>query len=174
MENDIQQVEKTYTTKEIATLLDMAISTVRKYAQHLEKAGYLIVKTEGKARVFTESDIMVLRYLKELRDNTNITVEQATSIVVEKFNKNETQSVSLRNTTENTQYERQYREMEHTLNEHAELIKELYLKLDEAEKQRIKKDELLIQSMKKLLGTQKFLIEENKRRKNWFTRLFSK
>lgn len=174
MENDIQQVKKTYTTKDVATLLDMAISTVRKYAQYLEKAGYLIIKTEGKARIFTESDIMVLRYLKELRDNTNITVEQATNVVVEKFNKEEIQVASSEDTAIIMQYEKRYEEMESKLNEQTELIKKLSVRLDKTENQRDKKDDVLIQNMKKLLEALRTLIQEDNKKKSWFTRILSK
>ncbi|QGS69049.1 hypothetical protein CV093_13570 [Oceanobacillus sp. 143] len=40
MENDMGMNEKAYTTSEIAVMLDMGVTTVRKYAQYLEKVGY--------------------------------------------------------------------------------------------------------------------------------------
>lgn len=151
MDNDTQRSKKVYTTKEIATLLDMAISTVRKYAQQLEKSGYTITKTASKARTFTENDIMVLRYLKDLRDKTNITVEQAAGIVIERFGKEENLSEQPVNPPADMQHDKRYKEMEDKLNEQAEQIKVLSVRLDEAEKQSNKRYELLIKNMKKLL-----------------------
>lgn len=174
MVNDIQQNEKAYTTKEIATLLDMAISTVRKYSQHLEKAGYIITKTESKARIFTAYDMMVLRYLKDLRDKTNITVDQATNIVIERFGKEPVQTETTENTAVIMQYEKRCKEMQIKLNEHTELIKLLSARLEETEKQNNVRDDIVIQSLKKLAGMMKLVIKENSEKKSWFSRLLNK
>lgn len=173
MDNDIQRAEKAYTTTEIATLLDMAISTVRKYAQHLERAGYVFTKKKGNARIFTENDIMVLRYLKELRDKTNVTVDQATSIVIGRFSKDSAQSAATEKESVIIKYEKQYKAMEGRLNEQAELIKMLSAKIKEAEKQNNERNDILIQLVKKLAGTMKLVLKDNKK-KSWFSRLLNK
>jgi DNA-binding transcriptional MerR regulator len=175
MDNDTHGDGKVYTTKEIATLLDMAISTVRKYAQHLEKSGYIFNKTASKARIFSENDIMVFRYLKDLRDKTNITVEQATSIVIERFGKDEAASTAaLDNPPTDIPYETQYNEMEMKLNKQAEQIKALSARLDKAEKQSDRRYKLLLDNMKKLLHPLKALLQENKKRTSWISRIFGK
>lgn len=164
MSGAIQEDENVYTTKEIATLLDMAISTVRKYAQQLEKSGYIINKTASKARVFSENDIMILRYLKDLRDKTNITVEQASSIVIERFGKEDIAAAQHDNPSEDTQYDARYKEMEMKLDQQAEQIKALTVRLDEAEKQSNRRYSLLIENMKKLLDAMKVLFRENNKK----------
>lgn len=174
MDNDIHGDEKVYTTKEIATLLDMAISTVRKYAQHLEKSGYTINKTASKARAFSENDIMILRYLKDLRDKTNITVEQATSIVIERFGKEEASAIHSNHSPTGMPDEAKYKEMEEKINKQAEQIKVLSTRLDETEKQSNRRYKLLIENMKKLLSALKVLLKENKKKKRWIARIFSK
>ena len=174
MGSDIQGSQKIYTTKEIATLLDMAISTVRKYAQQLEKSGYTIKKTASKARTFTDNDIMVMRYLKDLRDKTNITVEQAASVVIERFRTNDEVSVITSNSSADSAHEMRYEEMELKLNIQAEQIKILSARLEELEKQSDKRYNILLKNMKKLVGAIRGLVKENKREKSWFTRFLGR
>lgn len=90
MENDFQSFEKALTSKDIAAMVGIAESTVRKYAAALEDAGYPFTKDgdgEKAARIFTGSDAMVMRHLKELREKANVPVEQAAQIVASKHPK---------------------------------------------------------------------------------------
>ncbi|WP_085991643.1 MerR family transcriptional regulator [Oceanobacillus senegalensis] len=98
MQNAMNTTEKAYSTSEIAAMLDMGVTTVRKYAQHMEKSGYKFFKNKNNARLFVDRDIVAIRYLKELRDKTNITVEQATKIVMEKVSTEETNEIETANT----------------------------------------------------------------------------
>jgi hypothetical protein len=90
MEKEFRTFERVLTSKDIASMIDIAESTVRKYAAALESAGYPFTKDgegEKAARIFTEADAMVIRHLKDLREKTNIPVEQAAQIVSSKHPK---------------------------------------------------------------------------------------
>lgn len=84
MKND----KEGYKTSEAASILDMPIPTVRKYSQSLEKGGYVFQKGKGKgkyeSRLFMDNDIVALRYLKQLREKSNLTVDEAVAVVVYK------------------------------------------------------------------------------------------
>lgn len=79
------QSDQNYSSGDVATMIGIGATTVRKYALQLEKEGYHFSRSSNNARLFTSEDIMAVRYLKELREKTNITVEQAAAIVCEKF-----------------------------------------------------------------------------------------
>ncbi|MCR8636958.1 hypothetical protein [Paenibacillus radicis (ex Xue et al. 2023)] len=90
MDNDFQKFEKALTSKDIAAMIGIAESTVRKYAAALEDAGYPFTKDgdgEKAPRIFTESDAMVMRHLKELREKSNLPVEQAAQLISAKHPK---------------------------------------------------------------------------------------
>lgn len=90
MENDSQTFEKALTSKDIAAMIGIAESTVRKYAAALEDAGYPFTKDgdgEKAARIFTTADAMVIRHLKELREKTQIPVDQASQLIAAKHPK---------------------------------------------------------------------------------------
>ena len=140
-DNDIGVAKETYLTSEVSDMLGMANTTIRKYSQSLESKGYSFLKGQGtgsrQARLYTDKDITVLRYLKEIREETNITVERATSLVVERFGRGTTQSMlpeKRSNNNELEQYGRQYEELQQTVNKQSELLfkqNELILNLTE-------------------------------------------
>ena len=73
-----------YSTKDIAKLTDIAESTVRKYAQLLEKNGYLFVRNVSGSRLFTEQDLKVILELKaEPKEERSI--EDVASHVASKY-----------------------------------------------------------------------------------------
>lgn len=95
MDNDFQTFEKALTSKDIAAMIGIAESTVRKYAASLEEAGYPFSKDgtgEKAARIFTDSDAMVMRHLKDLREKTNVAVEQAAQLIAAKHPKGMTKA----------------------------------------------------------------------------------
>lgn len=184
MGNDTEYTERAYSTSEVATMLDIAVPTVRKYAQSLEGKGYVFLKTKGtgkhQARLFVEKDITALRFLKDIRNKGNTTVEQATSIVIERFGKGAIQSVRGDDTGEIMQYEGQYNpnEIKELIQEQNELIKKLTERLDEQQTyidQSIKeRDQALMQSMNELLESRKQIAAEEEKKKGFFARLFNK
>ena len=128
-DNNIGVAEQTYLTSEVSDMLGMANTTIRKYSQSLESKGYSFLKGQGtgsrQARLYTDKDITVLRYLKEIREETNITVERATSLVVERFGRGTTQSMlpeKRSNNNELEQYVQQYEELQQTVNKQSELL----------------------------------------------------
>lgn len=183
MKNDTGTNEKAYTTGEIATMLDMGATTVRKYALQLESVGYEFFKTKNNARLFVENDIMAIRYLKELRGKSNITVEQASNIVIEKFGKGSERVTAHINTPVATHANEQYDEIKGMIENQYSLIEELVKRLDKQQEyindRLIERDKLLMHTIDERLETQKLIaasVEEanSKEKKSFFNRLFSK
>lgn len=129
MTNDIGDSPKTYFTSDVAKMIGVAPTTVRKYSQSLQSKGYSFLKGKGtgnrQARLFTDKDITVMRYLKEIRKDTNITVERATSIVIERFGKGTIQS-TLSNHEAKTddlgQHDERYNELKEIINKQSSLL----------------------------------------------------
>ncbi|WP_156291522.1 hypothetical protein [Oceanobacillus salinisoli] len=189
MQDSIESNEKAYSTSEIATMLDMGVTTVRKYAQHLEKAGYEFFKNKNNARLFVEKDIMSIRYLKELREKTNITVDQATNIVMEKVGKRETEDISeaspprvVQNDGQHDTENEQLEELKDLLKNQNELINELMEKLDQQQdginEWLNERDKDLMRTITERLETQKLIAataeEETTDKKTFFGWLFGK
>lgn len=74
-------------TKEISEILGVKPVTVRKYAGELEKAGYIVSKSENGHREYTEEDATVFRHMKALCEQPGMTVELAANVVVSRHEK---------------------------------------------------------------------------------------
>lgn len=189
-ENNIEVSEKAFTTSEIAKNLNMGVTTVRKYAQYLEKAGYEFFKTKHNARLFVEKDIKAIQYLKELRDKTNITVEQATNIVMEKIDHipNMESNISVNPSPPNAVKPEQikqtenHEELKQLLLNQNDLIQQLIDKLDKQEEivheQLNERDKTLMRLINEKLEAQKQIAAAEEVKVNeqpsFFSRLFGK
>lgn len=84
MEKDekvILEIENIIRTKQVAERLNIAESTIRKYAQTLEKNTGYIFKTDENGRVFSEDDIDTLRTIKQVKDEFGVSLQRAVDIV---------------------------------------------------------------------------------------------
>ncbi len=66
----------------MAEQLGIQSSTLRKYADLLEKEGYTFIKNERGHRKYRESDVMVFRKVINLKSETDMTLENATKQIV--------------------------------------------------------------------------------------------
>ncbi|EOP47246.1 hypothetical protein IKQ_06313 [Bacillus cereus VDM053] len=71
-----------YSPGDVAEQLDIQSSTLRKYADVLEKEGYTFIKNERGHRKYRESDVMVFRKVINLKNETDMTLENATKQIV--------------------------------------------------------------------------------------------
>lgn len=71
-----------YSPGEVAEQLGIQSSTLRKYADVLEKEGYTFIKNERGHRKYRESDVMVFRKVINLKNDTDMTLENATKQIV--------------------------------------------------------------------------------------------
>jgi len=71
-----------YSPSDVAEQLGIQSSTLRKYADVLEKEGYTFIKNERGHRKYRESDVMVFRKVINLKSETDMTLENATKQIV--------------------------------------------------------------------------------------------
>ncbi|MDA2202953.1 DUF3967 domain-containing protein [Bacillus cereus group sp. BceL221] len=71
-----------YNPGDVAEQLGIQSSTLRKYADVLEKEGYTFIKNERGHRKYRESDVMVFRKVINLKNDTDMTLENATKQIV--------------------------------------------------------------------------------------------
>ena len=71
-----------YSPSDVAEQLGIQSSTLRKYADVLEKEGYNFIKNERGHRKYRESDVMIFRKVINLKNDTDMTLENATKQIV--------------------------------------------------------------------------------------------
>lgn len=140
MNKDIGVTEIAYTTKDVAEMVDIAVPTVRKYAQALEKQSYDFIRDKNDNRLYTQHDAMAIQHLKTLREKTNISVEQAASIVISKHGNRSIRDVAPPDTAEIERYERRYdkdidiKELKELVGKQNELIENLVSHMEQQQK----------------------------------------
>lgn len=77
--------ERAYWNKEVAVMLQIGESTLRKWCLELEKNGYTFIRGYKDSRAFLQHDLDALNYYKKLTKDGHYKMEQAASMVVEKY-----------------------------------------------------------------------------------------
>lgn len=92
-----------YSAGDVAVLLNIKESTLRKYCNMLEEAGYKFHKNELGHRGFFDKDVISLKKVMQLKNSPDMTLKQACNVVVTMF---EQVSVSKGDTTNEVLNER--------------------------------------------------------------------
>ncbi|PEC10626.1 DNA-binding protein [Bacillus pseudomycoides] len=82
MSDSMDLTQKIYNAGDVAQLLEVKDSTVRKYAQTLEKAGYKFYKNENGYRGYFDKDVIAMRHLIQYSKHPDMTLESAAKAVV--------------------------------------------------------------------------------------------
>ncbi|MFC5775846.1 DUF3967 domain-containing protein [Ectobacillus antri] len=167
-----------YNAKEASLLLQIQNSTLRKYCQILEKAGYCMHKNEHGHRGFFDHDVIALRKLIELTQNPDMTLESAANVVVATHIGRPVSSTDTKKTTEiSVTATVTAEEFETFKQQQAALMYELVKKQEEAAQQQREfqerlwarlenRDMSLLQTIRELQETKLQIAAENK--KKWW------
>ncbi|WP_256942757.1 hypothetical protein [Bacillus cereus] len=74
-----------YISKDVATMLKIQESTLRKYCIMLEEHGYHFHKNEHGHRGFLDNDVITLRKLIEIKSHPDMTLKQACNAILLRF-----------------------------------------------------------------------------------------
>jgi len=74
-----------YKTADIANILGVGTSTIRRYAIEIENKGGIFPRNEHNARIYTQSELNAFKRLRKLLDEGN-TLEQAAEIIASYLN----------------------------------------------------------------------------------------
>ncbi|AQU77210.1 DUF3967 domain-containing protein [Priestia megaterium] len=175
MSGDTRKQQKVYTAREAATLLAIQNTTVRKYSQLLEKAGYHIHKNELGHRGFFDKDIMVLRKIRELIKHPDMSLDQAINAVISTVGED---SVSDRDTEELVTYQgtQQYEQLlkqfedfkEEQMKFNQELLKQIQQRDEYISKKLENRDRELLEAVKGMQETQKLIAASEEKKKKWW------
>ena len=167
MTEETKQLQAVYGTRDVADILGVQESTVRKYASLLEDFGYSYLKNEYGHRAFFDRDLIVLRKMLSLKKDADMTLEDAAKSVVA-WNKGNDISVS---DTEEKSYDARYSDLvkefkvfqQQQMEFNKELIQEIRCQREYIENRLEERDRLLLESMRLTLETRKELATADKK-----------
>lgn len=171
--------ERTYWSKDIADLLGIGTSTLRKWCLQLEKDGYTFLRDEHDRRAYTEHDVIALRFFQELSKDKGLTLENASIAVVSKFNRVENASVTISAMSPNERSNQRYNELVEKVEELIEynakqdafnqaLIERLDKQQQYIEESLKRRDEQLVNAIREVQETKKLLAVTNEEKKKWW------
>ena len=185
---DYESFEKAYSTNELAEILKVSSPSLRRWSIELEKAGYTFAKSKhnGK-RLFVQSDVEMFKVFQKMVQDNNITTENASKLIVERFPKEVITGQSLSVQPENSENI----QLQQSIIDYMEQMKdEIFTRLDEREQKEkeyiAKRDQSLVESMRATLDTKKevaelkelvqTLVEQSatKEKKSFWSRIFKK
>lgn len=143
--------EKAYWNKDIAQILAIGESTVRKWCLELERNGYTFIRGYKDSRAFLQHDLNALIKFKSLTKEGHFTVEQAAKMVVDQYGEREegnqgnsrTLPVQEESKRSLQSIEENLKELVRVSTEQLEINKRLLEKIE-------KRDELIEEQQKKL------------------------
>ncbi|MGN4742441.1 hypothetical protein [Bacillus cereus group sp. MYBK227-1] len=96
-----------YISKDIATMLKIQESTLRKYCIMLKEQGYHFCKNEHGHRGFMNNDVITIRKLIEIKSHTDMTLKQACNAIMTWVKEKDMSQVDADVITENEQHDEQ-------------------------------------------------------------------
>lgn len=192
-----ERTEKAYSPKEVFTTLDIGDSTLRKWCLALEKHGYGFIRNDQNTRVYVESDLVVLRHFQNLVKQHNIQLENAATLVIDRFGKG---TFEVRTGIVPVEKEEEHRDLirsdevinkllehikqqEEFIEQQKEFNRELLNRLDQQQKyidERLEqRDQKFMESLRESQETKQQLLQlaaahEEETKKGFFARLFGK
>lgn len=171
IEENLRQ-ENTYWSREMAELLAIGNSTLRKWCLVLEAQGYRFIRDDKERRAFTNQDALALRYFKELTQTKGFPLDSAAKSVITRFNRDESQDVTLGDIPlqerHDTVIDQLLNHIKHQEEFNQALLQELTNQRRYIEESLNRRDELLMLQLRELFEVRKELaITEQKKRKWW-------
>jgi hypothetical protein len=160
-----------YSPKEIAGMLNIGDSTLRKWCIALEEHGYMFTRTDNKRRMFFDKDIIVLKHLRELVQVQYMSLENATKIVTTKYKQDESDASEQRDSKNDErslesdtqkilnrleQLENFNKTLLDTIDKQQKYIEE---RLDKQEERMEKRDSMLMESLRESQETKRLMLE---------------
>lgn len=187
----MQGTEKPLSPKDASISLGIGDSTLRKWCLALEVHEYFFSRTENNRRVFFEKDMAVLRHLRQLVQVQNLSLENASLIIISRFHENASVMPNSTNSvTVNRSPEELIKQLANHLEQQEDFNKQLIERLDQQEKfneqllERLneqenyirermnKRDEMLMEAMRQSQETKMLILaakEEQKKKRGLFS-----
>ncbi|WP_243292843.1 MerR family transcriptional regulator [Bacillus sp. FJAT-47783] len=177
------------TPAEVQKQLGIAEATLKKYAQLLERKGYIFHRDNKGHRGYTDTDMTLLRKLMRRKNETGMTLESAADELISIVLRESESDTATKDISEYQKHNKDIEALKQMIQQQNEVIKSLGEELqkhaeyiDKSLKERDKKlleGIRLLQEQKrekdeaqKLIAAAKEEIENSQKKKGFFTRLF--
>lgn len=175
-----------YTSSDMATLLKIQESTLRKYCIMLEEAGYKFHKNELGHRGFLNNDVIALKRFLEIKKHPDMTLKQACNAVTVWVKENSVTDRDTTNITKNDEHHDSYNTLLHQFKDfqeqqmqfNQELLNQLKQQQEFIETSLKARDQKLTEALRETLETKKMIAaateQQQQKKPSFWERLFNK
>lgn len=175
MSGDTNQSEILYKSSDMATMLKIQESTLRKYCIMLEEAGYDFHKNEFGHRAFFNKDVMVLKRFIDTKNHPDMTLKQACNAVILWVKENDVTGRDITVVSDEERYNEGYNalleEFEKFKTQQEEFNKELLEKLMDQQgyiqNSLLERDKKLMQAIRETQETKKIIATVQEKKRWW-------
>lgn len=153
---------KSYWSNEVAKLLDISTSTLRKWSIALETEGYPFIRDENDRRAYLERDLMPLQKMKELLKE-GMGMDNAAKAVVLRFSESMSHSVTIPVPHDNERSEERYLEIVGHVHDIRQENVQLKEHLGRIEQRMDTQNENLTQLLREVLETRRMIAATQER-----------
>ena len=168
-----------YSSSDMAMLLNIQESTLRKYCIMLEEAGYKFHKNELGHRGFLHNDVIALKRLIEIKQHPDMTIKQACNAVVAWIQESGVTDHDTNDIATQDRHNERYNELLNEFKEfktqqeqfNKELISQLQKQQEYIQNSLLERDKNLMQAIRETQETQKLIAaseEEKRKKKKWW------
>jgi hypothetical protein len=181
MTDDSMNEKTIYNSSDVAVLLKIQESTLRKYCLLLEEQGYKFLKNDQGHRSFFDKDVIVLRKITEIKKHPDMTLKQSVSAVIAWIKESHVSEDDITDITENDHHNARdnyqvIHQMEEFIKQQEAFNKELLNRLDQQQKyiedSLERRDKTLMQNIREMAEARKLVAaaqqkQEEKNKKWW-------
>ena len=178
MTDDTEQREILYKSSDMATMLKIQESTLRKYCILFEEAGYNFHKNEFGHRAFFNKDVMAFNRFMEIKNHPDMTLKQACDAVVMWVNSGNVTGHDITDMTEKERHDDRYNDLLDKFEEfkeqqqdfNKELLNQLKNQQDYIQNSLLERDKKLMEALRETQETRKLIAvapEEEENKKKW-------
>ena len=172
MTDKTQSQQAVYGSSDVADLLKVQESTLRKYCLLLQDHNYSFLKNENGYRVFFDDDIIVLRKFLSLKNESDMTLNDAAKSVVAWKNGNDVSGV----VTEDMRYISRYNDLVDEFKKfqkdqedfNRQLLSQLEKQNDYINKRLEQRDQVLMLTLRETLDAKKEIAAVEEKKKKWW------
>lgn len=163
MTDTTDNVQSIYVSKDVAVMLKIQESTLRKYCIMLEEHGYHFHKNEHGHRGFMDNDVITLRKLIEIKSHPDMTLKQACNAIMTWVKEKDMSQVDTNVITESEQHDERYNELKEMIQQQNEMLKQMAMKMDEQQRyidERLeRRDQQLMSAIREIQEEKRALLE---------------
>jgi DNA-binding transcriptional MerR regulator len=172
-------IEILYSPAEVSDTIKVKESTLRKYVNILESAGYIFSKNNRGHRQYKDNDVIALKRFIAASERPDMTLETAAEQIVAMYDMSDMTLTDTTDITLHKQHSKDISDLKEIVENQNKVIQELIKRLEDRDRFAAERDKKLLDGIKQIQEQKKELLQiaaanEEEKNKGFWSRVFGK